>query len=119
MILCPLLVGQILKYANSWETHVVSVDADDDPDDVADQVAKYDLAAIPVVDDEHRMLGIITHDDVIDVMREQAVEDTQRIGGLAPLEESYLRVSIPRLTWESGYVAHSFVFWGFINGTRP
>ncbi|HJN66035.1 MAG TPA: magnesium transporter [Pirellulales bacterium] len=99
------------KISELMETHVVSVDADDDSDDVADQVAKYDLAAIPVVDDEHRMLGIITHDDVIDVMREQAVEDTQRIGGLAPLEESYLRVSIPRLTWNRGMWL-IFLFFG-------
>ena len=63
------------------------------------------------MDDEHRMLGIITHDDVIDVMREQAVEDTQRIGGLAPLEESYLRVSIPRLTWNRGMWL-IFLFFG-------
>ncbi len=90
------------KISTLMETHVVSVDSGDDAEDVSDQVAKYDLAAIPVVDDQHRMLGIITHDDVIDVMREQALEDTQRIGGLAPLEKSYLRASIPRLTWNRG-----------------
>jgi magnesium transporter len=90
------------RIADLMDTHIVSVDVDEDTEEVADQVAKYDLLAIPVVDDQHRMLGIITHDDVIDVMREQAIEDTQRIGGLAPLEKSYLRVSIPRLTWNRG-----------------
>ncbi|MDG2407894.1 MAG: magnesium transporter [Pirellulales bacterium] len=84
------------------DTHVISVDADEDTEEVAEQVAKYDLLAIPVVDKQHRMLGIITHDDVIDVMREQATEETQRIGGVAPLDESYLRASIPRLTWNRG-----------------
>jgi magnesium transporter len=84
------------------DTHVISVDADEDTEEVAEQVAKYDLLAIPVVDKQHRMLGIITHDDVIDVMREAAMEETQRIGGVAPLDESYLRASIPRLTWNRG-----------------
>jgi magnesium transporter len=60
------------------------------------------LLAIPVVDDEHRILGIITHDDVIDVMREEAVEDAHRIAGVAPLEESYMRTSILTLTWKRG-----------------
>ena len=84
------------------DTHVISVDADEDTEEVAEQVAKYDLLAIPVVDQQHRMLGIITHDDVIDFLREQAVEETQRLGGVAPLDESYLRASIPRLTWNRG-----------------
>jgi len=87
---------------NLMDTHVISVDADEEDEEVAEQVAKYDLLAIPVVDKQHRMLGIITHDDVIDFMREQAMEETQRIGGVAPLEESYLRASIPRLTWNRG-----------------
>ena len=84
------------------DTHVISVDADEDTEEVAEQVAKYDLLAIPVVDQQHRMLGIITHDDVIDFLREQAVEETQRLGGVAPLDDSYLRASIPRLTWNRG-----------------
>jgi magnesium transporter len=48
------------------------------------------------------MLGIVTHDDVIDVMREEAVEDAQRIAGVAPLEESYMRTSIFTLSWKRG-----------------
>ena len=48
---------------------MVSVDASDDQEQVAQKVAQYDLHAIPVVDNEHHMLGIITHDDVIDVVR--------------------------------------------------
>jgi magnesium transporter len=84
------------------DTHVISVDADEDTEEVAEQVAKYDLLAIPVVDKQHRMLGIITHDDVIDFIREQAIEETQRIGGVAPLDESYLRASIARLIWNRG-----------------
>ena len=84
------------------ERHVVSADVGEDQEAVAATVAKYDLLAIPVVDQQHRMLGIITHDDVIDVMRDEAVEDAQRIGAVEPLEESYLNTSISKLTWNRG-----------------
>ncbi len=84
------------------EQHVVSVDVDEDQEVVADKVARYDLLAIPVVDDQHCLLGIITHDDVIDVVREEAVEDAQRIGGVDPLEESYLDTPFYTLAWKRG-----------------
>lgn len=84
------------------ETDVAAVDVLDDQEVVASKVARYDLLAIPVVDDEHRILGIITHDDVIDVMREEAVEDAHRIAGVAPLEESYMRTPILTLSWKRG-----------------
>ena len=60
-----------------------SVDATDDQERVAQIVAQYDLGAIPVVDNEHHLLGIITHDDVIDVVREEAAEDVYRMGAVA------------------------------------
>lgn len=84
------------------ETDVAAVDVLDDQEVVASKVARYNLLAIPVVDDEHRVLGIITHDDVIDVMREEAVEDAHRIAGVAPLEESYMRTPILTLSWKRG-----------------
>lgn len=84
------------------ETEPITVDVNDDQEDVARKVAQYDLLAIPVVDEQHRMLGIITHDDVIDVVREEATEDAQRIGGVAPLEAGYLQTPIWRLFWNRG-----------------
>jgi magnesium transporter len=72
------------------ERAVVSVDVNDDQELVAQRVAKYDLHAIPVVDQEHHMLGIITHDDVMDVVAEEATEDAYRMAGVEPLEENYL-----------------------------
>jgi magnesium transporter len=91
-----LSVGEVM------ERHVVSVDVDDDQEEVADKVARYDLLAIPVVDEEHRLLGIITYDDVLDVMREEAVEDAQRLGAVDPLEESYLETPFYTLAWKRG-----------------
>jgi magnesium transporter len=90
------------RLSELMETDVAVVDVLDDQELVASKVARYDLLAIPVVDDEHRILGIITHDDVIDVMREEAVEDAHRIAGVAPLEETYMRTSILTLSWKRG-----------------
>jgi len=84
------------------ETDLVSADVLEDQEEVARKVARYDLLAIPVVDHEHRMLGIITHDDVIDVVREEATEDVQRIAAVAPLHLSYLKTPFLSLSWKRG-----------------
>jgi magnesium transporter len=80
----------------------VRVTADMDQEEVARLVAKYDLLAVPVVGADHRLLGVITVDDVIDVIREEATEDIQRLGGAAG-DETVLdpaRTVFPkRLVW--------------------
>lgn len=92
-------------------TDLVTVDVLDDQEDVANKVAKMDLLAIPVVDNQHKMLGIITHDDIIDVVREEATEDAHRIGAVDPLDASYLRTSVFTLTWKRGiWLALLFFF---------
>ena len=70
---------------------VVTVEAMDDQEHVAEKVATYDFLAIPVVDDDRRLLGIITHDDVIDVLRAEATEDALLAGAVAPFETDYLK----------------------------
>lgn len=70
---------------------VVTVRAMDDQEAVAEKVADYDFLAIPVVDDDRRLLGIVTHDDIIDVFRAEATEDALLSAGVAPLDEGYLR----------------------------
>ncbi len=77
--------------ADLMQRDVVTVRAMDDQEAVADKVATYDFLAIPVVDDNRRLLGIITHDDIIDVFRAEATEDALLAGAVAPLEEGYLR----------------------------
>lgn len=84
------------------ERTVVSVNVNDDQEHVAETLAKFDFQVIPVVDNEHHLLGIVTHDDVIDVMREEATEDAHRIGGVDPLEQSYLATSLFTLAWKRG-----------------
>jgi magnesium transporter len=80
----------------------VSVTPETDQEEVAKLVDKYKLIAVPVVDHDHRLLGIITVDDVIDIIREEATEDIQRLGG-APGDETVFdppsRVGTRRLVW--------------------
>jgi magnesium transporter len=68
----------------------VSVLASDDREKVAQEMARYDLLAIPVLDDQTRLVGIVTHDDIMDVVVEEATEDVHRMGAVAPLGENYL-----------------------------
>jgi magnesium transporter len=84
------------------ERDLITADVSEDQEQVAQKVARYDLTAIPVVDDEHHMLGIITHDDVLDVMVEEAKEDAYLRSAVAPLEESYLETPVHNLTWKRG-----------------
>lgn len=84
------------------ETDLVVAIASDDQETVAQAVEKYNLLAIPVVDSGRQLLGIITHDDVIDVVREELAEDAQRIAAVAPLEDEYLRIGLWTLSWKRG-----------------
>jgi magnesium transporter len=96
------------------ETKLVSVEAMEDQEKVANRVAKLDLLAIPVVDHEHHMLGIITHDDVIDVVQSAASEDVQRLGAVEPLQESYLRTHWLTLSWKRGIWLCILFFGGVV-----
>lgn len=90
------------KVADLMKNDLVTVNVKDDQEQVAQKVAFYNLLAIPVVDDHFHMLGIITHDDVIDVVREEATEDVQRIAAVEPLSDSYMRTPIATLSWKRG-----------------
>jgi len=99
------------KLKGIMKTDLVTVDVLEDQEEVANKVARLDLLAIPVVDAQHRMLGIITHDDVIDVVRKEATEDAHRIAGVNPLNETYLQTSILMLSWKRGmWLALLFFF---------
>lgn len=100
--------------ADLMDTDVLTVDVNEDRQEVARIVAKYDLLAIPVVDAQRHMLGIITHDDVIDVVIEGAVQDVQRIAAVEPLEDSYMRTPIFTLTWKRGMWLGILFFAGLL-----
>lgn len=82
-----------LKIEELMETNVISVNTHTDQEDVAQMFAKYNFLALPVVDAESRMVGIITFDDAMDVMEDEATEDMEIMGGMTPSDKTYLRSS--------------------------
>lgn len=75
----------------AW-TEIVTVEADADREAVAQLTSNYDLAAVPVVDETRRLLGVVTVDDVIDVIQEEGTEDAQKFGGMSAFDEPYLQI---------------------------
>ncbi|MEE2738062.1 MAG: magnesium transporter [Planctomycetota bacterium] len=73
---------------------VISVRVEEDQEVVARKLARYDFIAIPVVDDIGKLVGIVTHDDIIDVVIEEADEDVMQLGGVLPFEEGYLQTPL-------------------------
>lgn len=90
------------------DTDVLSVRADTDQEEAARLMSRYDLLALPVVDDQHHLLGVITHDDLVEVLEDEATEDIFRLGGV-PEEQapdvplfSALRTRLPWLVLNLG-----------------
>ncbi len=77
---------------------VISVKAGTDQEECARILSKYDLLALPVVNDDNVLLGIITVDDVVDVLEAEATEDFQRLGGAEPLEKPYLETGVLQIS---------------------
>ena len=73
------------------ETNVISVNTHTDQEEVARMFSKYDFLALPVVDAESRMVGIVTFDDAMDVMEDEVTEDMEIMGGMTPSDKAYLR----------------------------
>lgn len=75
------------------ETDVATVPVGADQEELAERIAHYNLVAMPVVDAQRRLLGVVTVDDVLDVVEEEATEDIQRLGGSQPLAQPYFNAS--------------------------
>lgn len=76
------------------ETNVISVQTHDDQETAAQMLSKYDLAAIPVVDGENRIVGILTFDDAMDVIRDEDTEDIEKMAAMLPSERPYMKTGI-------------------------
>lgn len=74
--------------------NIIHVNASADQEELAAVISKYDYTAVPVVDDQDVLLGVITVDDALDALVEEATEDIQRLGGSEPLEQPYFEVSL-------------------------
>jgi magnesium transporter len=98
------------RVSDVMKTDVVSVNEDADQEAVARLFAEHDLVAIPVVDSEGRMKGIVTADDIVDVVEEEATEDIQKLGGMQALDAPYLRTPISRMLGKrAGWLSALFV----------
>lgn len=91
-----LLCNPDTKIGDMMETNVIFVDTLEDKENVANLFDKYDFIAMPVVDKETRLVGIITFDDVIDVIQEENTEDIEKMAAMLPSEKPYLKTDV----WE-------------------
>ena len=88
------------------ESNLITVTTHTDQEEVARMMSKYNLLAIPVVDSDNRMVGIVTFDDAMDVVEEETTEDMEIMAGMTPSDKTYLRSSpldlfIHRIPWLS------------------
>lgn len=89
-----LLADKNTVIKDIMETNIISVNTTDDQEDVAKVFDKYDFYALPVVDTENRLVGIITVDDAINVLREEISEDFEKMAAIQPNEEGYFETSV-------------------------
>lgn len=95
---------------------IIAVRGDQDRAEAARLLAKFDFLAIPIVDEQNHLLGIVTHDDVLDVLIEEQTEDVQRMASVVPIEEHYLDAPLvtvwrKRIVWLAClFVAELFTF---------
>ena len=95
-----ILAGSDTRMEDLADEHVIYVNTMDDQEEVAQQFSKYNLLAMPVVDQENRLVGIVTVDDVLDVMEEETTEDIEKMAAIVPQDKPYLRQSTFEL-WKS------------------
>ena len=88
------IIGEIMH------ENVISVNTLMDQEEVARQFQKYDFTAMPVVDNENRLVGIITVDDIVDILQEEATEDIEKMAAITPSDKPYLRTGIFE-TWKN------------------
>ncbi len=99
-----LLLNEETPIDEVMDTNVISVKTTDDKEEVAQLFDKYDFLTIPVVDNENRLVGIVTVDDAIEVIQEAATEDIKKMAAITPSDKPYLKVGVfstfrARIVW--------------------
>ena len=89
-----LLADKSDVIANVMDTNVITVETLEDKEQVAQKFSKYDFLALPVIDKEGCLVGIVTVDDAVDVIQEEATEDIQKMAAMLPNEKPYLKQSV-------------------------
>ena len=87
------VIGEIMH------ENVIYINTLMDQEEVARQFQKYDFTAMPVVDNENRLVGIITVDDIVDIMQEEATEDMEKMAAIVPSDKPYMKTSV-YVTWK-------------------
>ena len=111
MSLRDLLLAEPHRPARElMEENVMTVGPDTDQEEVARVIAKYDLLQLPVVDERNGVLGVVTVDDILDVLVQEGTEDVQRIAAVTPTEEPYLAASfLGMVRRRAGWLTFLFV----------
>ncbi len=89
-----LLLDQDAVIGEIMNDNVISINTMTDQEEAAQMFQKYDFTVLPVVDNEDRMVGIITIDDVVDIIEEEATEDIEKMAAIIPTDKPYLRVGV-------------------------
>lgn len=92
-----LLAAKSELIADVMDSSVVTAETLDDKEEVAMMLSKYDYLAIPIIDKEGCLVGIVTVDDAVDVIQEEATEDIQKMAAMLPTEKPYLKQSVWRI----------------------
>lgn len=86
--------NELIRDVMDTDSQLICVNTLDDQEQVADIARKYDLLSVPVVDNENRLVGIITIDDIVDVIEEENTEDFEKMAMLRPSEDNYLKTGV-------------------------
>lgn len=89
-----ILADEETKVGDIMNEDVIYANTLDDQEKIASSFKKYDLTALPVVDNEHRLVGIVTIDDIIDIIDQENTEDLHKMAAMEPLEEEYLKTNV-------------------------
>ena len=95
-----ILAGRDVPISDIMEKNVISAATGEDQETVAQEMAKYNFTAVPVVDSENRLVGIVTVDDAMDVIQAEATEDISKMAAVTPSDRPYLRQSVYQL-WKA------------------
>ena len=81
------------KLQDIMETNVISANTLTDQEEIGNMFTKYGFYALPILDNEQRLVGIVTGDDILEIVKEEATEDMQKMAAISPTDESYLKTS--------------------------
>ena len=82
------------KIGDIMESHVITVNTLTDQEEVGQMMQKYDFTAMPVVDSENRLVGIVTVDDIVDIIQQEATEDIEKMAAITPTDKPYMKTSV-------------------------